>query len=145
MIDKVLAVTEALANASLLASLILVDETVLVEVTLCAALYAKMLDITSMVPIEVCRTAGKVYLSTVDADGKVQIVDPFKMVVEEQQIDFDLIVVLATQDPIVVAFPDTLQPTVGVIRVAQDNSDPTDVQETVVLVAVALEHSLDRG
>jgi hypothetical protein len=65
-------------------------------------------------------------------------VDTGQIVVVAQSLTVD-----ATQEVTVVAPPVTLHPTVGIVRVVQDDDVPAKMQETVFIVAVVVEQSLD--
>ena len=68
--------------------------------------------------------------------GNAQTVDPAETVAEEQQVVLEPIVVEATQEPVVEAYPDALQPTVAVVIVEQDDTVPEEAHTTLVIVAV---------
>ena len=91
-------------------------------------------------PTELCALAGATYRPSSDNVGNAQTVDPLRMVAEEQHIDEPRTVVVAMHEPVVVADPVTLQPTVGVVKVVQDDAVPEETQETVAIVAVVAEH-----
>lgn len=62
--------------------------------------------------------------------------DPADIVADEQHLLVPLSVVIATQDPVVTTDPVALQPTVGVVRIVQDDKIPEVTHEDVVIIAV---------
>lgn len=96
-----------------------------------------------MAPIELCVIVGATITSTCDNDGRAQTVEPPLTVDEGQQVVLPLKVVLMMHDPDEVILPLTSQPTVGVCKVVQDDEEPIELQETLVIVAVELVQPLE--